>query len=128
MNNESNNLEESINKNCILYIYAKEPEAIARQQFILESYCESMGLNPIKIYKDTGKNFLDNKESLNLMLLENTNNDIIVFDETRLSRKIEDLIMINKMCDARNLRVFSFKTGYFVFDEFKIINLEDMEI
>ena len=127
MNNESNNLEESINKNCILYIYAKEPDTIARQQFILESYCESMGLNPIKIYKDTGKNFLDNKESLNLMLLENTNNDIIVFDETRLSRKIEDLIMINKMCDARNLRVFSFKTGYFVFDEFKIMMTKNLK-
>ena len=62
------------------------------------------------------------------MLLENTDNDIIVFDESRLSRKMEDLVMINKMCSARNLRIFSYKTGCFVFEQLKMFNFEDMEI
>lgn len=122
------NYEDSLNKNCILYIYAKNSESIENQQFLLKDYCESLGLNPIKVYIDTGKNFLDDKEELNLMLLENTDNDIIVFDESRLSRKMEDLVMINKMCSARNLRIFSYKTGCFVFEQLKMFNFEDMEI
>lgn len=122
------NYEESLNKNCILYIYSKDSSEILRQQLMLECFCNEWGLIPEKIYNDSGKNFLNDKKSLNSLLLENSNNDIIILDDTRLSRSIKDMLLINEMCKARNLRIFSINDREFIFDINNQKNINDMDL
>lgn len=122
------NYEESLNRNCILYIYSKDSSEILRQQLMLECFCNEWGLIPEKIYNDSGKNFLNDKKSLNSLLLENSNNDIIILDDTRLSRSIKDMLLINEMCKARNLRIFSINDREFIFDINNQKNINDMDL
>lgn len=122
------NYEESLNKNCILYIYSKDSSENLRQQLMLECFCNEWGLIPEKIYNDCGKNFLNDKKSLNSLLLENSNNDIIILDDTRLSRSIKDMLLINEMCKARNLRIFSINDREFIFDINNQKNINDMDL
>lgn len=112
------NIQQTIRPNCILYLYSKNGSDLKIQESYLKSYCEGWLLNPIKIYKDTGKNILDNKPNLKRLLLENQDKDIIILNNTRLSRNYEDMLDIADICKENNLRIFSTRENEFIFDEY----------
>ncbi len=121
--NEENKLKNGdikkfLKPECILYIYSKSGEDLKRQELFLKGYCDLWELKPIKVYKDTGKNFLDNKPNLKQLLLENNDTDIIILNNTRLSRHYEDLFSIEDICKENNLRIFSARENNFMFDDF----------
>mgnify|MGYP002624264779 CR=1 FL=1 len=118
--NKSNldDIQKSLSPECIIYVYCKNGEELKRQELYLKGYCDLCEIKPIKIYKDTGKNFLDNKPNLKQLLLENKDIDIIILNNSRLSRRFEDMFSIADICEENNLRIFSTRENEFIFDEF----------
>lgn len=112
------NIQQTIRPNCILYLYSKNGDDLRKQEIYLKGYCKIWKLNPSKIYKDTGKNILDNKPNLKQLLLENQDKDIIILNNTRLSRNYEELFLIADICKENNLRIFSARENEFIFDEY----------
>ena len=51
-------------------------------------------------------------------LLENQDKDIIILNNTRLSRNYEELFLIADICKENNLRIFSARENKFIFDEY----------
>lgn len=111
-------IQQTLRPDCILYLYSKNGDDLRNQEIYLKGYCELWELKPSKIYKDTGKNILDNKPNLKRLLLENQDKDIIILNNTRLSRNYEDLFSIADICKENNLRIFSTRENEFIFDEY----------
>ena len=112
------NIQQTLRDNCILYLYSKNGDKLKEQETFLKNYCKIWSLTPSKIYKDFGKNTLDNKHNLKKLLLENQNKDILVINNTRLSRNYDDMFYIADICEENNLRIFSTRENEFLFDEY----------
>lgn len=112
------NIQQTLQPDCILYVYSKNGSGLKKQESYLKSYCKMWMLNPIKIYKDSGVNRLDNKPNLKKLLLENTDKDIIILNNSRLSRDTFDMFNISDICKENNLRFFSARENNYLFDEF----------
>lgn len=111
------NIEQSLNPDCILYLYSKNEESLLRQEMMLKKYCSSWLLKPRKIYKDFGKsNYLSNKENLMELIKENSNQDVLIISIDRLSRNILEITKIEKICKMKKIRFFDVSTKQYVFD------------
>lgn len=109
------NVEQSINPNCIIYIYSKDKNALTSQENMLKNYCENWLLKPQKIYKDLCvPNFLSNKSNLTKMLFENSDTDIIISSVDRISRDMKELLDIELLCKEKNIRFFDVSARDFV--------------
>ncbi len=121
------NIQQTLNPDCILYVYSKDGAELERQELYLRSYCKGWLLNPIKVYKDSGKNRLDDKPNLRNLLLENTDKDIIILNNTRLSRDTFDMFSISDICEENNLRFFSTRENNYLFDEYFNVFKKEVE-
>ena len=121
------NIQQTLNPNCLLYLYSKDGSDLKRQEVYLKSYCKLWLLNPIKVYKDSGKNRLDDKPNLKKLLLENTDKDIIILNNSRLSRDTFDMFSISDICKENNLRFFSARENSYLFDEFFNVYKKEVE-
>lgn len=121
------NIHQTIKPNCILYLYSKDGSDLERQEIYLKCYCKMCELNPVKIYKDSGKNRLDDKPNLKKLLLENKDKDIIILNNSRLSRDTFDMFSISDICKEHNLRFFSARENEFLFDEFFNVMKKEIE-
>ncbi len=121
------NIQQTLNPDCIIYLYSKDKDALDRQEQQLKDYCKGWLLNPKKVYKDLGgPNFLSNKSDLVRMLFENSNTDILILSADRLSRNIKDLFDIGMLCNEKNIRFFDISSNNYVFeDQLKIYKNKD---
>ncbi len=119
------NIQQTLNPDCILYVYGKDGAELERQELYLRSYCKGWLLNPIKVYKE--KNRLEDKPNLRKLLLENKDRDIIILNNTRLSRDMVDMFNISDICKENNLRFFSTRENNYLFDDFFNVYKKEVE-
>lgn len=118
------NYKGGFSKNLVIYLYSKKSEdhKLNFQHILIKRFCEVQKVNAVKMYVDCScKNNLDDKPNLKRMLNENNDTDIVIFSIDRLSRKIEDLIKINNICEEKNIRIYDLQNDEFLFEENEFI-------
>lgn len=112
------NYKDLFSNNSVIYIYSKNKDKLTFQNILLKQFCKEHKINPIKMYVDSGcKNNLDSKYSLKRLLEENTNTDVIIFSQDRLSRKMEDIFKIHDICKEKNIGIYDYQNETFLFEE-----------
>ena len=70
-------------------------------------------------------NFFKNKKSLNRLLEENKNLNILVYSQDRLSRKTEDLFTIKNICKENEISFFDITQEKEIFGKDSLFEILD---
>ena len=117
------NTSKLISDNPIVYYYAKDLHSLITQKQLIFSFCKSSIKIPSKYYLDYGvSNFLKNKKDLIKLLSSNSNVDVIVASDDRLTRDTVEKLKIKEICDSKNIKIFSVKENKLVFDDEPILD------
>lgn len=118
----------------ILYAYSKDELLIQSQINGMKEFCKVNMIDYSDVIYDLGKsNFYDNKVNLKKLIENNDNIDIIVKDFSRLSRKVEDTLIIDEKCKENNIQIFSIDNNKFLDEYLEVskklkIKEKDMEM
>lgn len=112
--------------NYVIYLYGKDSSSLEKQNYFLKNYCKEHSITPLKMYVDFGcSNFLKNKKSLNRLLEENKNLNILVYSQDRLSRKTEDLFTIKNICSEKEINFFDISQEKEIFGKDSLYKILD---
>lgn len=112
--------------NYVIYLYGKDKSTLERQNYLIKNYCKDHDITPLKMYVDFGcSNFLKNKKSLNRLLEENKNLNILVYSQDRLSRKTEDLFTIKNICMENKISFFDISQEKEIFGKDSLFEILD---
>ena len=112
--------------NYVIYLYGKDSSSLEKQNYFLKNYCKDHSITPLKMYVDFGcSNFLKNKKSLNRLLAENKNLNILVYSQDRLSRKTEDLFTIKNICSEKEINFFDITQAKDIFGKDSLYEILD---
>lgn len=118
----------------ILYAYSKDELLIQSQINGMKEFCKVNMIDYSDVIYDLGKsNFYDNKVNLKKLIENNDNIDIIVKDFSRLSRKVEDTLIIDEKCKENNIQIYSIDNNEFLDEYLEVskklkIKEKDMEM
>lgn len=112
------NTSKLISDNPMVYYYAKDLHSLNTQRQLIFSFCKSNMKIPGKYYLDYGvSNFLKNKKDLIKMLSSNSNVDVIIASDDRLTRDAVEKLKIKELCDSKNIKIFNVIENKLVFDD-----------
>lgn len=113
----------NLDNNYVIYLYGKTAESLEHQNYFIKNYCKELNITPLKMYVDYGcSNFFQNKKSLNRLLDENNNLNILVYSQDRLSRKTEDLFRIKKTCEEKEISFFDVSQKKQIFEKGNLLD------
>lgn len=112
--------------NYVIYLYGKDSSSLEKQNYFLKNYCKDHNITPLKMYVDfCCSNFLKNKKSLNRLLEENKNLNILVYSQDRLSRKTEELFTIKNICSEKEINFFDISQEKEIFGKDSLYEILD---
>lgn len=115
------NYADLLGDESIIYVYGKDKELATQQLSIVNGICKTKNIPTSKVYMDIGgSNKLNYKINLKKLINENQNNNILVLNESRLTRDIFDnleLFELKSLCFSKNLNIYDLTNDKFIFDK-----------
>lgn len=115
------NYADILGDESIIYVYGKDKELATQQLSIVNGICKTKNIPTSKVYMDIGgSNKLNYKINLKKLINENQNNNILVLNESRLTRDIFDnleLFELKSLCFSKNLNIYDLTNDKFIFDK-----------
>ncbi len=105
---EYNNYILPVSNNSIIYCYSKNGQDIKQQKMFLRLVCTGSKINISKVYADSCvSNLVKNKPNLRKLLAENSDIDVIMLNDTRITRDLSELLEVQEICKKKNIRFYS---------------------
>lgn len=111
------NYQSLLGDNPLIYVYAREKDDTNRQLNFIKAFCKKKNIRTSKIYIDNGSiNKLDYKISLNNLIRENKNNNVLILNSSKLTRNNFELLELQNICHQKNINFYDITSDNFIFN------------